>query len=40
MKFNANTKVVDIINKSAYQDIEIKIRDGKAILIKSTELKK
>jgi len=40
MKLNVNTKVVDIINKSAFQDIEIKVRDGKAILIKSTELKK
>lgn len=40
MKLNVNTKVVDIINKSAFQDIEIKVRNGKAILIKSTELKK
>ncbi len=40
MKLNVNTKVVDIINKSAFQDIEIKVRDGRTILIKSTELKK
>lgn len=39
-KLNADTKVVDIINNYAYQDIEIKVRDGKTVLIKSTELKK
>ena len=39
-KLNVDTKVVDIINKSAYQDIEIKVRDGKMVMIRSTELKK
>jgi len=39
-KVNVDTKVIDIINKNLYQDIEIKVRDGKAVLISTTEISK
>ncbi len=39
-KIDVDSKIIDIINKNSYQDIQIKVRDGKTVLIKSTELKK
>ena len=39
-KIDVDSKIIDIINKNTYQDIQIKVRDGKTVLIKSTKFKK
>lgn len=39
-KLSPNMRIIDLINEVKYQDIEIKIREGKTSLIKRTELLK